>query len=102
MAPTPSGRNEAVMTTSYPIQSHTRVCAVTGRALPPGQRYYSALFDEAGQFVRKDYAAEVWHGAPENAIAFWTGRVPEQNQKRRLVFDDELLLECFVENQSAL
>ena len=83
------------MTTTYPIQSHTRVCAATGRALLPGQRYYSALFDEAGQFVRKDYAVEAWSGPPANAMAFWSGCVPEINQKRRLVFDDELLLECF-------
>jgi hypothetical protein len=83
------------MTTTYPIQTHTRVCAATGRPLEPGEKYVSALFDEAGQFVRKDYAAAQWPGAPENAIAFWAGRVPEFNQKRRLTFDDDLLMECF-------
>jgi hypothetical protein len=83
------------MTTSYPIQTHTRVCAATGRPLDPGERYFSALFDEAGQFVRKDYAADAWPGPPADAIAFWCGRVPGLNQKRRLTFDDELLLECF-------
>jgi hypothetical protein len=84
-----------VMTASFPIQTHTRICASTGRSLEPGEKYFSALFDEAGQFVRKDYAADAWPGSPENAIAFWAGRVPELNQKRRLTFDDELLMECF-------
>jgi hypothetical protein len=83
------------MTTTYPIQTHTRICAATGRSLEPGEKYFSALFDELGQFVRKDFAAVAWPGPPENAIAFWTGRVPELNQKRRLTFDDELLIECF-------
>jgi hypothetical protein len=83
------------MTTTYPIQTHTRVCAATGRPLESGEKYFSALFDEAGQFVRKDFAAAAWPGPPENAIAFWAGRVPELNQKRRLTFDDDLLMECF-------
>src|SRR5205085_7273523 len=83
------------MTTSYPIQTHTRVCAGTGRPLQPGERYFSALFDEAGQFIRKDYAAAAWSAPPDGALAYWSGRVPEPNQKRRLIFDDELLLECF-------
>ena len=33
------------------IPTLTRVCAVTGRELMPGERIYGALFDEAGKFV---------------------------------------------------
>jgi hypothetical protein len=83
------------MTATYPIQHHSRVCAATGRALSPGEKYHSALFDEAGQLVRKDYSAAGWPGPPEKAFALWTGRVPELHQKRRLTFDDDLLMECF-------
>jgi len=83
------------MTSSYPIQGHTRTCAATGRALQPGEKYFSAVFEEAGHLVRKDFAADAWPGAPENALAFWTGKVPALNQKRRLTFDDDLLMECF-------
>jgi hypothetical protein len=84
------------MTTSYPILNHSRTCATTGRLLVAGEKYCSALFDESGQFVRKDYSAAAWPGPPENALAFWTGTVPDQHQKRRLTFDPELLMECFV------
>jgi hypothetical protein len=83
------------MTTAYPIQHHSRVCAATGRPLQPGERYFSVLLVEAGQFARKDYSAEGWPGAPAEAIAFWSGKVPEADQKRRLVVDDELLMNCF-------
>jgi hypothetical protein len=83
------------MTTSYPILNHARICATTGRPLVAGEKYCSALFDESGQFVRKDYSAAGWPGQPENAIAFWTGKVPDQHQKRRLTFDGDLLMECF-------
>jgi hypothetical protein len=82
-------------TTMYSIQAHTRECAASGRALQPGERYYSVLFDEAGQFIRKDYSKEAWNGAPQSALAFWSGRVPVVNEKRRPVFDDDLLIECF-------
>jgi hypothetical protein len=83
------------MNTAYPFQHHTRVCAATSRSLQPGERFYSVLTIEAGQFARKDYSAEGWAGAPAEAIAFWSGKVPEADQKRRLVVDDELLMNCF-------
>jgi len=95
VAPPQPGPREPVMTTTYPIQVHTRVCAGTGRPLLPGERYFSVLFDEGGQFIRKDYAKDAWTGVPQNALAFWSGRVPELNEKRRPTFDDELLLDCF-------
>lgn len=77
------------------FQTHTRLCAATGRPLAPGEKYYSALVDDAGQFVRRDYSADAWPGAPEQAIALWSGKVPAIHQKRRLTFDDELLMDCF-------
>ena len=83
------------MTTAYPIQHHSRVCAATGRSLQPGERYYSVLLVEAGQFARKDYSAEAWPGAPADAIAYWSGKVPDADPKRRLVVDDDLLMSCF-------
>jgi len=83
------------MMAALPIQQHSRVCAATGRPLVPGEKYFSILLDEAGQFVRRDYSAEGWPGAPDDAIAVWSGRVPEAEHKRRLTFDDDLLMECF-------
>ena len=83
------------MMATYPIQQHSRVCAATGRPLLPGEKFFSVLFDDATQFIRKDYSEEGWPGTPENVLAVWSGRVPEANQKRRLTFDDDLLMECF-------
>ena len=79
----------------YQIQLHTRQCAVTGRELKPGDRYYAALSEEAGQLVRRDFCADAWQGSPEGAFGFWTGRVPPTDEKPRLRFDDDLLEECF-------
>jgi hypothetical protein len=81
--------------TPYQIQGPARQCAITGRELLPGERFYSALFDEIGQLVRKDYAYDAWPGRPENAIAYWTGRIPATDKPQRPIINDELLMDCF-------
>ena len=81
--------------TEYQIQANTRRCAMTGRELQPGERFYSVLFDQSGQFLRQDYSREAWPGTPEGAFSFWTGTVPPLDGPRRPRFDDDLLLDCF-------
>src|SRR4051812_41973872 len=80
----------------YQIQASSRRCAATGRELRPGEAYYSVLLDREGKFVRLDYAAEAWAGRPEEAFSFWKARVPARAGERKLVIDDDLLLECFL------
>lgn len=77
------------------VQPPTRVCAATGRALQPGDRVYSALTDEAGGFVRRDYAADAWPGPPAGAVAHWAGRVPATRAAKKPTFNEGLLLDCF-------
>lgn len=81
--------------TDYQIQPNTRRCAITGKELPPGVRFYSVLLDQGGKFVRQDYSSEAWQGPPPGAFSFWAGRVPAQDQGRRPPINDDLLLECF-------
>ncbi len=81
--------------TDYQIQANTRRCVITGRELQPGEKFYSVLFDESGQFVRKDYADEAWPGPPEGAFSFWSGRVPALESGHQPRIDDDLLLDCF-------
>jgi hypothetical protein len=79
----------------YEIQANTRRCALTGRDLKPGEKFFSVLLDEGGKFERRDYSTEAWHGAPPGAFSFWTGRIPAEGENRRPPIDDEMLLECF-------
>jgi len=81
--------------TEYQIQPHTRRCAVTGRDLKPGERFYTALLEQGGKFLRQDYSSEAWQGLPEGAFSFWCGRVPAQEEIRKPRIDDELLMDCF-------
>ncbi len=81
--------------TDYQIQPNSRRCAVTGRELQPGERFFSALIDESNQFVRKDFSPEAWQGPPAGAFSFWTGRVSTATDKLKPRFDDDLLEDCF-------
>jgi hypothetical protein len=83
------------MATEFDIQGPTRVCAATGRELAAGERFYAVLLDEAGKFVRKDFAADAWAGPPAEVVAFWAGRVPASDRPRKPTFNDDLLLDCF-------
>ncbi|HSQ55820.1 MAG TPA: hypothetical protein VLM40_08735 [Gemmata sp.] len=81
--------------TDYEIQGPARVCAATGRELKPGDRFHAVLAEQDGKLVRTDFAAEAWPGAPEGAIAHWTGKVPASDKPRRPVINDDVLLGCF-------
>src|SRR5438093_3859570 len=78
------GKERAGMT-EYQIEANTRRCALSGRELRPGEKFYSVLFDEGGKFQRRDYSTEVWQGPPPNAFSFWTGHIPlaEENPRPR-------------------
>lgn len=80
--------------TEYQIQPNTRRCAVSGRELLPGEKFFSVLLEEEGKLVRRDYAAESWQQPPEGTIAFWSGRVPAAEQGRKMRIDDDLLTDC--------
>jgi hypothetical protein len=79
----------------YHVQPHTRRCVASGRELQAGEKYFSALVEEKGKLVRKDYSSEGWQGPPAGAFGFWTGRVPAKDQARKLRIDADRLLDCF-------
>jgi len=81
--------------TEYQIQPNTRRCAATGRELRPGEKFYTALLEEGGRFLRKDYGNDAWQGPPPGAFSFWSGRVPAADGDRRQGIDKDMLAECF-------
>jgi hypothetical protein len=80
---------------NYQIHGPARACAATSRELKPGERVFSILRDENGQFVRTDYAADAWPGPPTGAVAWWAGRIPETGKAARPTINDDLLADCF-------
>jgi hypothetical protein len=70
--------------------------------LPTGESFVAVLTQSADSedFVRLDYSAAAWtEGArPDKSViilGFWRGVVPDPGAKKRLLIDDQSLLELF-------
>ena len=81
----------------FEVQRCTRQCAKTERELRPGEVFYSVLLTEGSEVVRRDYAAEAWEGAPENALGWWKSQMPESNANRLHWAPNDVMLHFFIE-----
>ena len=81
----------------YDLVAPNRCCARTGRALKPGERVFSVLFNRAGTWERKEIAVDAWVGPPPDAFSFWRTVVPDEQSKGPRPLDTELLWDCFVQ-----
>lgn len=71
------------------------VCTATGRALAEGEEHYAVLVEEGESFRREDYSLEAWSGPPAGAFCFFKTRVPFKEKKKRLLVDDDVLVNFF-------
>ncbi|MEX2214963.1 MAG: hypothetical protein WD768_12585 [Phycisphaeraceae bacterium] len=92
---------------TYDIARTTGHCAFTGRVLEPGEAYISTLVevdpnetpakgDAAALlgFRRVDVSMDAWKEGhrPPKLFGHWKAIVPEPNQKRKLLVDDDVLM----------
>jgi hypothetical protein len=83
------------MLLDFEVQRCTRCCAVTERALEPGDECYSVLEVQGADVIRKDYCRDAWKGAPDAAFGWWKSRVPEPTAKKIKLAPNDVLLELF-------
>ncbi len=81
---------------SFEIERSSGRCTVTGRELREGEVFYAVIFEQGDGFRRADYSAEAWTGPPEGAFCTFKSRVPVKARKKKLLIDDELLVQFFV------
>jgi len=81
----------------YNVHRTTRRCATTGRTLEEGEEFFTALFVEGPDLVRKDYSREAWQGPPEGTLGWWKARVPRKEDNKAKLAPDEVLLQLFHE-----
>lgn len=63
------------------------------RALKPGEVFYSVVYEDDEDFVRRDISAEAWTGPPEGAVGWWKGKMPEAGTGRMKLAPSHVLLE---------
>ena len=90
-------------TEGFTVGRFTATCASSGRALASGEPIVATLCDapadESGSpgFVRRDFALAAWTGGarPEGMVCYWKTVAPAPDEKRRILVDDDTLLELF-------
>ena len=72
------------------------VCAVSGRAIIPGERFMAAVRETAAGLERVDVATEHWAGFEKgDLLGYWQTVMPEPEQKKKVFVDDEVLCTLF-------
>ena len=79
----------------FKIQRSSGRCAATGREFREGEVLFSVLVNADDGLARVDFSEEGWSGPPDDAIAFWKGRVPVSDQPRQPLRDPDALLQLF-------
>ncbi len=91
---------------TYEIARSSGACAITGRALTPGEAYIAALVETDASdptpantlgFKRLDISLDAWNQSdgkrrPAKVFAHWKAVVPEPNQKKKLFVDNDVLM----------
>ena len=80
----------------YEISHRTGVCFVTQRTLNEEQEFYAVLFEKPEGFDRRDYSLDAWQGPPEGYFCYWKSRVPKNEEKKKLLVDNDVLINLFI------
>jgi len=83
------------MAQQWELGSRTGQCSTSGKSLAEGEEFYAVLFDEGATFRRVEYSLDAWDGPPDGAYCFFKTRVPVKEKKKRLLVDNEILLNFF-------
>lgn len=85
------------MANDYSISKCTRKCAISGRALEPGESYISVVIPRGDEVSRLDIAATEWKGPQPEVIGWWRNRMPEAAAKKLRPAPNGVLLDTLSE-----
>ena len=90
------GRAAGMAITDWEIEKTALVCAASRREFAEGEEIHSALYEEGGTFVRRDYSVERWPPADvESVFCFWKTQAPKRCAPVRRFVDDEVIMDFF-------
>lgn len=82
------------MLLDFDVQSCSRSCSETGKALASGEVYFSVLVLQETETIRRDFSAEAWSEPTEENLGWWRSRIPMQAAKPKLA-PTEVMLNLF-------
>jgi len=86
----------------YDVPRPAGTCAVSGRTIEPGEKFFAVVRETPTGLERVDVAAEHWEafhaqrGTETNdLLGFWQAVMPRPEQKKKVFVDDEVLCTLF-------
>jgi hypothetical protein len=81
----------------YDVPRPGGVCAVTGRAITPGEKFFAVVRETPTGLERLDVSPEAWaEFGRRDLLGFWQTVMPSPEQKpKKLFVDDEVLSTLF-------
>jgi hypothetical protein len=80
----------------YDVPRPAGHCAVTGRKIEPGEKFFAAIRETPEGLGRADVAPEAWADFDKaNLLAFWQAVMPHHEEKKKVFVDDEVLCTLF-------
>jgi len=69
-------------------------CVACNKGFSEEEEYYSAIFDEQGGFIRKDFCIPCW-SKPKSEVffSFWKTKVPKQGKPAQKFLNTDVLLD---------
>ena len=87
------------MAKEYDISRTSGQCLTCQKALEPGDEFMAAVREGEEGLLREDHCLECWQKRPDAAdgdhLAVWRARVPQPQEKRKLLVDDPLIANFF-------
>lgn len=81
----------------YSVAKPAGACAVSGRAIAPGEKFMAGVRESPLGLERVDVALEHWpsYGAKADLLAYWQTVMPKAEEKKKVFVDDEVLCTLF-------
>jgi hypothetical protein len=79
----------------WEIRKTVGQCFGTGEEFAIGQEYFAALVSTDAGLERRDYSIEYWNQHKPEVYCFWKSKMPNPEQKKKLLVDDDMLMAFF-------
>ena len=85
-----------ISSSGYSVARPAGKCAVSGRAIAPGEKYFAAIRESAAGLERLDVSPEQWETFDRsNLLAFWPATMRTAAAKPKMFVDDGVLCDLF-------
>ncbi len=71
------------------------LCSGTGKKIEYGEEYFAALVETDDGLARRDFCSQYWQEHKPDVFCFWKTKLAEQDQKKHIFVDDEMLMAFF-------